>query len=83
MTTTITMPEPAFRLTWHEKSAAYKVNAPNVCDTDCFTAAQLQAYGDARMLEERERCVGIVENSDTPDGWSNSHIAEQLRKGTV
>lgn len=27
-----------------------------------FTAAQLQAYGDARMLEERERCANVCDN---------------------
>lgn len=35
------LPEPAFRLKW--KHGAYYVSEPNIGDTDCYTAEQMQA----------------------------------------
>lgn len=39
----IKLPEPAFRLFWHERSNLYSVSKPNIGDTDVYTADQLRA----------------------------------------
>ncbi len=43
----IKLPEPAFRLTWSGYAAEYKVNRPNIGDTDCYTADQMRAAIEA------------------------------------
>lgn len=43
----------------------------------------IKLVGDA-IAKEREACAVLVENADTPDGWSNVHIAEAIRaRGNV
>jgi hypothetical protein len=37
------LPEPAFRLTWNEGQAQYRVSKPRIGDTDVFTAEQVRA----------------------------------------
>jgi hypothetical protein len=33
----------------------------------------------AGQAEMREKAADVVDNEDTPDGWSNNHIAEKVR----
>lgn len=53
------LPEPAFRLNWHDDGARYTVSKPNIGSTDCYTAEQVQeafelgvAAGQAEMQGE-------------------------------
>jgi len=41
-------------------------------------AAMVAAVENA-ILMEREACARLVENADTPDGWSSSSLANAIR----
>ena len=56
----VKMPEPAFKLRWNVYSASYSVNRPNIGDTDCYTADQLRAYGEAVAAAVAKRCIALV-----------------------
>lgn len=49
-----------------------------------FAYFDLEAFAKLVAEKEREACAVLVENADTPDGWSNVHIAEAIRaRGNV
>lgn len=43
----LALPEPAFRLKWDGSSSSYKVDKPNIGDTDVYTAEQVNALVSA------------------------------------
>lgn len=57
----VKMPEPAFKLRWNVYSASYSVNRPNIGDTDCYTADQLRAYGEAVAAAVAKRCADLCQ----------------------
>ena len=60
----IKLPEPAFRLKW--TGSAYKVDKPDIGDTDVYTADQLRAAVEA---ERARRVPTAPDNSEYKRGW--------------
>lgn len=58
------MPEPAFRLKWRTAGATYVVDKPNIDDTDCYTAEQLQAYAAQEVARERAKHIVKLERHE-------------------
>lgn len=54
MVSELKKPEPAFKLHWDGERARYTVSKPNIGDTDCYTAAQLEQYAADRVREALE-----------------------------
>ncbi|WP_368648012.1 DUF3850 domain-containing protein [Castellaniella ginsengisoli] len=68
--TDITLPEPAFKLRWHDDAARYTVSVPNIGDTDCYTTDQVRAAVEAdraAQVHDNVACIANLSESDKQD----------------